>query len=205
MKIAIASAKGGVTKTTTSIYLAYCAAQRGYSSQVIDLDGQGSATRWSYSLEDTDEALPFPVRSANRHELPRIDDGDSVILIDTPPSQPDMTELACNNADLVIVVTPPALDDMGQAGVICQAMADADKSFFALITRAKKGTKALKNGRDALEDAGFPVCDVVIPERVAYQDSQAITKQKLEPYTQVWEQIEQICEDILPSQQGEKP
>ena len=46
ISISIASLKGGVGKTTTTINLAACLAERGYEVVVVDLDGQANATDW---------------------------------------------------------------------------------------------------------------------------------------------------------------
>ena len=47
MKIVVTNLKGGVGKTTTTVYLAAVAASRGYSPVVIvDADRQASAAEW---------------------------------------------------------------------------------------------------------------------------------------------------------------
>lgn len=44
--IAVYSETGGATKTTTAVSLAVCAALLGYSTDLIDLDPRGAATKW---------------------------------------------------------------------------------------------------------------------------------------------------------------
>jgi len=45
-RLAVVNQKGGAGKTTTAVTVAACAAENGRTSLVIDLDPQGSATKW---------------------------------------------------------------------------------------------------------------------------------------------------------------
>jgi chromosome partitioning protein len=56
ISISVASLKGGVGKTTTTINLAACLAERGYEVVVVDLDGQANATDWI--APERDLAMP---------------------------------------------------------------------------------------------------------------------------------------------------
>ena len=47
MKIALANAKGGCGKTSSSMFLAAAAQRDGYSVEVWDTDPQATATSWA--------------------------------------------------------------------------------------------------------------------------------------------------------------
>lgn len=64
MRIAIANAKGGVAKTTSSIYIASVIVSRGGRAVVYDADPQSSASLWAAAAEQT--ADPPDVRRAAR-------------------------------------------------------------------------------------------------------------------------------------------
>lgn len=53
MRIAIANAKGGVAKTTSSIYIASVIVSRGGRAVVYDVDPQSSASLWAAAAEQT--------------------------------------------------------------------------------------------------------------------------------------------------------
>jgi chromosome partitioning protein len=45
-RLAVVNQKGGAGKTSTAVTVAACAAENGRTCIVIDLDPQGSATKW---------------------------------------------------------------------------------------------------------------------------------------------------------------
>ncbi|ERS56474.1 hypothetical protein HMPREF1261_02472, partial [Corynebacterium sp. KPL1818] len=61
MIITAINAKGGVGKTTTTMFLATVFAHREKTVTVTDLDRQGSALEWSERAEDGGDPLPFEV------------------------------------------------------------------------------------------------------------------------------------------------
>lgn len=93
MKVAMTNTKGGVGKTTSTIYLA-CALARRMSVEVIDIDMQGSATEWAQRAQEADDPLPFPVHSANLAQLRRLEPAADVTLIDTPPGDHRLIDAA---------------------------------------------------------------------------------------------------------------
>ena len=69
MRIAIANAKGGVAKTTSSIYIASVIVSRGGRAVVYDADPQSSASLWASAAEQTAGPLTFDVLPANQATL----------------------------------------------------------------------------------------------------------------------------------------
>ncbi|NMA73807.1 MAG: ParA family protein [Bacteroidales bacterium] len=75
--ITIANSKGGVGKTTTSIYLATLLSEYG-SVLLKDSDPQGSATEW---VEDIEE-MPFDFELTNQRQMGKTK-GYNYVVIDT--------------------------------------------------------------------------------------------------------------------------
>ena len=104
MNIVVANVKGGVGKTTTSVYLAAAAAERGHEPVLlIDADRQASSAEWLEERPlDGVEVLEAPsertlTRAMGRH--------DGLGVVDAPPADTRLLESATASADVVVVPT----------------------------------------------------------------------------------------------------
>src|SRR4051794_34679089 len=88
MIIIVAALKGGVGKTTTSVYLSALAAASRRPTTLIDADPQASAAEWFEASEDEYLAdvtlVEAPTDRMLLKALDRIE-GDEVAIVDTPP------------------------------------------------------------------------------------------------------------------------
>lgn len=117
MRIAIANAKGGVAKTTSSIYIASVIVSRGGRAVVYDADPQSSASLWASAAEQTAGPLTFDVLPANQATLRQLaagSDPDEWAIIDAPPQGPTL-DMAIKAADFVIVPASDSPMDLQQA------------------------------------------------------------------------------------------
>ena len=104
MNIVVSNVKGGVGKTTTSVYLAAAAAERGYDPVLlVDADRQASSAEWleQRPLEGV-ELVEAPsertvARAMERHE--------GLAVVDTPPGDERIVRAAIERADAVIIPT----------------------------------------------------------------------------------------------------
>lgn len=104
MNIIVTSLKGGVGKSTTSVYLAACAVEQGYDPvTLLDVDPQGSSAEWL-------ETWPAPgvtiveapsERTATR-ALGRI---GGLAVVDTPPGNERVTQAVVALGDAVVIPT----------------------------------------------------------------------------------------------------
>lgn len=99
--IALLNGKGGTGKTTLTMLLAYGLSAAGRRVAVMDLDPQGTATKWFIGRED--------------HEVKLYKEGETYdhIMIDTPPIMGGEEQLrAIKMADLIIVPSSPSPADL---------------------------------------------------------------------------------------------
>lgn len=104
MNIVVANVKGGVGKTTTSVYLSAAAVERGHDPVLlIDADRQASSAEWLEERPlDGVEVVEAPsertlTRSMARH--------DGLGVVDAPPADTRLLESAVASADVVVVPT----------------------------------------------------------------------------------------------------
>lgn len=165
MVITVASFKGGVGKTTTSIHLAGVMAERA-RTLLVDLDYNESATGWASAGH-----LPFRVASAEdaRGLLSEYRDGH--VVIDTP-ARPDRDELArlAGRGDLLIVpTTPDALAIRALTRTVQLLREHGSRPFKVLLTIVPPfPSREGKRARAALERAQMELFRREIPRAAVF-------------------------------------
>lgn len=104
MNIVVTSLKGGVGKSTTSIYLAAAAVERRYDPVVlIDADPQASSAEWLelWPLEGITVVEAPSERTATR-ALGRV---EGLAIVDTPPGNERITQALVGLANAVVIPT----------------------------------------------------------------------------------------------------
>lgn len=196
MRVAVVSAKGGTSKTTTSVLLAEAAALGGRESMVVDLDGQqsGCALSWA-DLSAEDEPLrslvtSLPVRELNR----RLGDiaGERFVCIDSPPGDSAAIAAAIRVADLVVVPLQARLADLDRATTAIDLAAEYDVPAIAVLSRTRPRVKATGDIREALEaiGVGVAVTEVRESERIGDAYGQRPSEVTLRPFTALLAEID---------------
>jgi chromosome partitioning protein len=104
VRVVVSNVKGGVGKTTTSVYLSAAAAARRYDPVLlIDADRQASSAEW---LEERPVEGVAVVEAPSVRTLHRAMDGrDGVAIVDTPPGDERLLQSAAASADAVVIPT----------------------------------------------------------------------------------------------------
>ncbi len=152
MRIVITNAKGGVGKTTTSIYFGTLLVHYG-SVEVLDADPQGSATEWALRTEENGTPLSFEVVSVNNAQLLRAKLRTDFILIDTVPADAQGIDAALDAAQVAIIPTAPRGIDMSRVWAT-EAISSSAVETYVLLTQADPRTKAYKAALEVLETTG---------------------------------------------------
>lgn len=174
--LAIASRKGGSSKTTISVHIGGLADADG-GCVIIDADPQGSALAW-YEIRENER--PFVVPAAD-HRLTDLvstarDDGLGYVIIDTPPHNEATISEAMRIADVVVVPVRPSLFDLRAAETTFDMAKALKRKAVAVITGAPPpmtGGEAsiVREARAYLEGIGAEVAEATIGQRAAFSHS----------------------------------
>lgn len=163
MNIAVANVKGGVGKTTTAVYLAAAAAERGDGEVVlVDADRQGSSAEW---LEERPlEGVTVVEAPSERTLAKAMGRRNGVVVIDTPPGDHRLLTAAVLSAHAVVVPTRAGGVELSPALQTID-MITGKKPHGVVISSARFGTNDLDATIVWWRDQKVPIWGV-IPERV---------------------------------------
>lgn len=178
--------KGGTGKTTLCLHLAVLASELGRKVTVIDIDPQANASAWKRRRQpDTPEVL--------RHEASHLPGvlaesrraGKDLVLLDTAPHSSHEAATAAGLADLVLIVSRPAILDLEAIGESVKIVKQ-QRSQSAVVLNAcppphhSGETAIVREAREALGVYGLPVSPVSVSQRAAFShafiDGRAVTE-----------------------------
>jgi chromosome partitioning protein len=163
MNIVVSNVKGGVGKTTTSIYLAAVAASRGRGLvTLVDADPQGSTAEWFDAMPiDGVELIEGPsVRTVTKAMK-----SEGFVVVDTPPGEGTVVQAALTAADAVVIPTRAGGVEPNRV-VSTLEMTPADTPVGVVVCSARLGTNDLDAVVAWWTELKIPVWGIV-PERVA--------------------------------------
>jgi chromosome partitioning protein len=184
--ICLLAQKGGTGKTTLCLHLAVLATELGRNASIVDIDPQASASAWKRRREPhapevhrTDAAeLAGALAEAERL-------GRDLVLIDTAPHSSHESATAAELADLVLIVSRPAILDLEAIGESVKIV-KKQQSRSAVVLNAcppphrGRETAIVREAREALGVYGLPVAPVSISQRAAFShaliDGRAVTE-----------------------------
>jgi chromosome partitioning protein len=190
--VVVAALKGGVGKTTTSVYLAAVAAAGRRSVTLVDSDPQASAAEW---LEDSDDELlqkvtvvEAPTDRLLLKALKRIDDED-IAVVDTPPGPDRLLGQALERATAVVVPTRVGGVETSRASAVVD-LVPAGVPIGLVIASARAYTRDYQDALGMWAEAGVPVWGSV-PERVAIAAGPVawLSLEGIEAHRDVWRRL----------------
>lgn len=182
-KIALVASKGGTGKTTLSAHIGVEASRRDLSCALIDLDPQGSLTRWHEAREAEEPAL-IPSTTAQLGE--RIDQiaetGAALSILDTPPGHMATLKAALSVCDFALIPVTPSPVDILAIGPALDATRQSGKAFAFILNRADLRRRAAMEAALLLSQHGVaapsPVRDLAA---FASAMTDGRTAQEIEP------------------------
>ena len=197
--IVLASQKGGVGKTTLAANLAVSFAQS-YSVCMLDADPQGSLTQW-WKRRDAENPALFDLGDKGYSAIPKAlqameANGVELAIIDTRPSvTAEIAEIVAS-ADIVVIPTRAALQDVTAALPTAQLAKQSNKPLL-FVVNASRSPRLATEAMAALSKRG-PVASM-IGDRLAFVDAygagQAVTE--YERSGKASKEVQALSADIL--------
>lgn len=194
--ISILAQKGGSGKTTLATSLAVAAQAHGKSVAIIDLDPQATACKWG----DRRNADPViisiqPARLTNALATARENEAD-LVIIDTPPRAADAAMAAAQSADLILIPCRPTINDLETIPTTKSLISGAGGTAkIAVILNAvpPQGPQR-QHAEEAIRDMGLPVYPVALGHRAAFIHCAVLGKSahEIEPSGKAAQEIEQL-------------
>jgi chromosome partitioning protein len=162
VNIAVCNVKGGVGKTTTAVYLAAVAAERGDDVVLVDSDPHASSAIW---LEERPIDGVTVVEAPSERTLVRaLRTEDALVVIDTPPGDERLVRAAIDAADSVVIPTRAGGVEFPRVATTLDMLPSRTPRGL-VIAAARLGTNDLTDTIDWWKKEGVAIWGV-IPERV---------------------------------------
>ncbi len=173
--------KGGVGKSNLSINVAACFALLGQKVLLIDADKQGTATDWASLRSETNFQVVKMARENMARDALKLAENFDFTVIDGPPQAETISRSCIVASDLVVVPIEPGGASRWSSDLTLRQLKEAQELKPALkcgfVISRKIGSTVL--GRDArlmAADAGIPVFDTEIEQRIAYAEATTMGK-----------------------------
>ncbi len=145
--ISLVNQKGGVSKSTTSVHLAYWLVKKQHSVLLVDADSQRSSSQWVEGMEGVTikcEVIQTPDDLLEK--IPTLM-GYDYVIIDGPASLNEATRAILFRCDLAVIPVQPTGVDLRSASDAMRLVKQAQSvrgglpNVCIFLSRAVKGTK----------------------------------------------------------------
>lgn len=170
--ITVAQQKGGTGKTTLAANLAAALAP-GRRVALLDIDPQGSLTRWHGLRPATAAGLTFSNVSGWRltAELDRLKREHDIVVVDSPPQIDTEAKLAVRGASLVLIPVQPSPPDVWAAEGTLKLAADEKRQAAIVLNRVPASSRQKDAVIAGLTTRGLPLLRATIGNRTGFVDA----------------------------------
>ncbi len=169
MIITLANWKGGVGKSTSTVFTGIALTEHG-TVRFIDTDPQGALADWA-RMAGRD--FPDTQMAPGGRLTPAMTSGADFIIIDTPPSDPITLSRAIDAADAVIIPTTPAHGDVSRTLALIDQLSKQEIPATVLLTATEANTIILREALEALSDLpdGISLYEHLVPHRQHFKSA----------------------------------
>ena len=200
--ITVAQQKGGAGKTTLAAHLAVALAQKGKSVAAVDIDPQGSLSRW---LEVRQEAgIEEPALTASRiqgwrtaGEVEKLAGSHDFVLIDSPPHMETEARIAVRAASLVVVPIQPSPMDLWATAPTVTMADDEGSTCLLVLNRVPPRARLVEELTPEAKKLGAKLARTTVGNRIALASSMMKGKGVTEgPKSRAAEEIAALAREV---------
>lgn len=209
--VTVFNQKGGCGKTTIAMSLAGAFGLRGYNALVVDMDPQGTASRWSSAAP---EERPFPasvmslapMEGKMHREVKNHIEKFDVIFIDCPPAMnsaaPTSAMLVSDLALIPLVPSPADIWAAESAKKLAEAAQANNEELIARVVAnmVQRSTSLAKELMELLEeDQDFPLMKASLGSRAAFREAQILgsTVHQVPRANAAIEEVDAMTDEVL--------
>ena len=173
--------KGGVGKSTLSQNVADCLSRLGHKVLLIDADKQGTSSDWASLRGDSRVSVVSMARENMAIDAMKIAGEFDFTVIDGPPHADAIARSCIIASDLVIVPIEPGGASRWSSDLTVRQLKEAQQFKTSLkcgfvVSRKITGTILGRDARAMAADAGIPMFQTEIEQRVAYAEALTLGK-----------------------------
>ena len=174
--VAMISRKGGAGKTNLAVHLAACAEGKKIPTGIVDLDPQGTATKWGLRRLENELRTGAEVISAQPAVVPRLlksarEAGAKLMLLDTAPHADSIAVDAARAANFVLIPCRPAIADLEAIPASADIARLAGTPFAVVLNSVGAQGAREVEARQELQRLGLHLAPTALGHRVAYADA----------------------------------
>jgi len=201
----VAQQKGGAGKTTLVAHLAVFWSGLGRSVAVIDIDPQGSLSRWvgmrrQARPDNGDIGFTFSQITGWRlaGEAERLARDHEAVLIDSPPHAATEARIAIRAATLVIVPVQPSPMDLWATQPTLELAQSERRPSLLVVNRMPSRARLATEMTEKLTTLGIGVAVATLGNRIAFAETLAdgAGVSEAEPGSSAAEEIAAVGEEI---------
>ena len=167
LTVTFLSQKGGAGKTTLACAIAVAGESAGHATVLIDLDPQGTASKWS----ELREAETPVITAASPDRLTAVlsaarEAGAQLAVIDTAPHVSDAALEAARAAHMVLIPCRPSAADLTAIGASVELARQAGVPAHAVLNAAPVRNPLTEQAREAIARYGINTVPTVVHQRI---------------------------------------